>query len=44
LSKFLKEKHINSTEEYFKIAIKNKKLTELLIKIFTGQISLKENK
>ena len=43
LSRFLKEKHINSTKKYFQIAFKDKKLTELLIRILTGQISIKEN-
>jgi geranylgeranyl reductase family protein len=40
----LKEKHKTSTEEFFKNASKDKKLNELLIKIMTGQISVKDNK
>jgi len=44
LSSSLNVKRNKSTEKYFKIASKDKKLTELLIRILTGQISIKENK
>ena len=44
LSSSLNVKRGQSTEKYFKIASKDKKLTELLIRIMTGQISIKENK
>ncbi len=44
LSRYLKGNHIHSTEQYFKIASRDKKLTELLIRILTGQKSLKDNK
>lgn len=44
LSESLEVKRKGSTENYFKIASKDKKLTELLIRIMTGQISIKKNK
>lgn len=44
LSSSLNVKQGQSTEKYFKIASKDRKLTELLIRIMTGQISIKENK
>ncbi len=39
-----KVKQKQSTEKYFKMASKDKKLTELLIRSITGQISIKDNK
>jgi len=44
LIKFLKVEKKPSAEEFFKNASKDKKLNDLLIKIMTGQISVKDNK
>jgi len=44
LSSSMNVKRNQDTERYFKIASKDRKLTELLIRILTGQISIKENK